>query len=396
MQTVPHHFQVLYSELAQRALDADFKSEFDPQGRFISAEVKGKRYWYFDREDENRKKKRTYVGPCDDPEITKRVAAFKELKDDHRDRRKIVSALTNEARLPSPDRLSGDLIAALARAGFFRMRGVLVGTMAFQAYPALLGVLLPGSSMATADIDFAQFHSISVAVEDSMPEMIEVLQSVDQTFRPVPHVSGKAQSTQFISRSKFKIDFLTPNRGSDMLGDGPARTPSLGGASAQPLRFLDYLIHSPKRAVLLHRYGIPINVPAPERYAVHKLIVASRRHKDGDGAAKSRKDLMQAALIMDAMIVQRRQDDLADAFAEAVDRGPSWAGAICSSFLRLRDDQRMRLAEGIVEGLKMIDVHPDPYLKALSEAPAPSHNPVSVEEDRHEDEIEDGLDDGPH
>ncbi|MBL3684602.1 hypothetical protein F2981_18295 (plasmid) [Sinorhizobium meliloti] len=58
--------------------------------------------------------------------------------------------------------------------------------------------------------------------------------------------------------------------------------PALGGAAAQPLRFLDYLIYHPIRAVLLHGAGVLVNVPAPQRYAIHKLIVASRRLTDDD------------------------------------------------------------------------------------------------------------------
>src|SRR5258707_7535910 len=58
---------------------------------------------------------RSYVGPDADPEIAKRVAAFQTLKDDFRARRKLVSTLTREAGLPSPDRLTGDLVEALDR-----------------------------------------------------------------------------------------------------------------------------------------------------------------------------------------------------------------------------------------------------------------------------------------
>jgi hypothetical protein len=36
----------------------------------------------------------------------------------------------------------GDVVAGLARAGVFRLRSVLVGTVAYQSYPAILGVEL--------------------------------------------------------------------------------------------------------------------------------------------------------------------------------------------------------------------------------------------------------------
>lgn len=64
---------------------------------------------------------------------------------------------------------------------------------------------------------------------------------------------------------------------------------ALGGALAEPLRFLDVLIHAPVRVVLPHGFGIPVLVfvPSPERYAVRKLIVGLRRWASGDGAAKA-------------------------------------------------------------------------------------------------------------
>jgi len=49
--------------------------------------------------------------------------------------------------------------------------------------------------------------------------------------------------------------------------------------------------------MLLHRGGVPVVVPDPSRYAVRKLIVASRRNTDGQGPAKREKDVRQAALL---------------------------------------------------------------------------------------------------
>jgi len=66
--------------------------------------------------------------------------------------------------------------------------------------------------------------------------------------------------------------------------------PAFGGASAEDQRFLHYLIYEPVRTVLRRREGVSVNVPAPERYAVHKLIVSSRRLTDALGRAKRDKD----------------------------------------------------------------------------------------------------------
>ena len=203
--------------------------------------------------------------------------------------------------------------------------------MAFGAYPAILGARLPGSLMGTGDADFAQFHSVSAAVGDGLPPVIDLLRAVDPTFREVPHMADGPSSTRFRSGSGFLVEFLTPNTGSADDEGRPAPMPALGGASAEPLRFLDFLIHDPVRAVLLHGSGIPVLVPSPERYAVHKLIVGSRRRFAGEGAAKTDKDRHQGAMLLRTMLLLRREQDLADVWMEAWDRGPSWREAMGDS-----------------------------------------------------------------
>lgn len=362
LQEISHSYRTLYSELAQRALDGVFASEFDLTGRFISSESRGRRYWYFDHADGAGGKKRSYVGPVDDPEITRRVENFKDLKADYRERRKLVSTLVREAHLPSPEREAGEIVQALANAGFFRLRGVLVGTVAFQSYAAILGVRLPGASMVTGDADFAQFHSISVAVEDEMPPVLETLRAVDPTFREIPHSTDGRFSTQFASRSGYRVEFLTPNTGSDDYGGKPARMPALGGAAAQPLRFLDFLIHRPARAVMLFGAGVSINVPAPERYAIHKLIVA--HSSDGDGAAKSGKDVAQAKAIMLILLDQGRAEDLAEVFMEAWDRGPAWQVAIRRSLATIPNTERMRIMGELADAIRKLADDAAKYLPA--------------------------------
>jgi hypothetical protein len=358
MKVLDHTYQTLYSELAQRSLDAHFSTEFSIDGRFVSMESGGRRYWYFDQAKEGGGKNRRYVGPVDDAEITKRVESFKDVKADNRARRKLVSTLVREAYLPRPESFVGDIIGALAEAGFFRLRGVMVGTVAFQCYSALLGVRLSNTIMQTGDADFAQFHSISVAVGDTMPPVIDVLRQVDPTFREVPHQTDNRYSTQFATRSGYKVEFLTPNTGSNDYADRPAQMPALGGASAQPLRFLDFLIHQPVRAVVLHGAGLPILVPAPERYAIHKLIVGSRRRIDDDGTAKSRKDRQQAQTLIETMIELRQGETIADAYMEAWDRGPGWREAIESSMRSLGDE---KLVLSIADCVRRLDANPAEY-----------------------------------
>jgi len=252
-------------------------------------------------------------------------------------------------------------VAALERAGFFRLRGVLVGTVAFHVYAAILGVRLPNGVMQTADADFAQFHSISVAVGDALPPVLDVLRAVDPTFREVPHPADSRQSTRFAARSGYQVEFLTPNTGAADHGDRPAVMPALGGASAQQLRFLDFLIHRPVRAVLLHGAGVPVLVPAPERYAVHKLIVGSRRRIDQDGTAKAGKDRLQASSLMQAMLEVRQGDALAEAYTEAWQRGPAWRAALAESLRSLDEHRAAAIAGGLAAAIASLGDNPGDF-----------------------------------
>ena len=125
----------------------------------------------------------------------------------------------------------------------------------------------------------------------------------------------------FASRG-FKVEFLTTRRGSPEHGDqgGDAAALDIG---AQALAFLDFLIRACSFA-LLHEAGVAVVVPAPNRFAVHKLIVAARRSQ----LAKSMKDVDQAAALIDAFEATGRRFELREAVDEAWNRGPAWRRAL--------------------------------------------------------------------
>ncbi|MBZ7927327.1 hypothetical protein LAC81_35905 (plasmid) [Ensifer adhaerens] len=334
MREIDISYRTMFAELTQRTLDGQFLADFPMEGWFVTVTVKDRNYWYFDLPDGQGKYKRNYVGPESDEEITARVKAHKEIKDDLRERRRMVSTL-RRAGLPGPDTFAGDITKALADAGLFRLRAVLIGSVAFSTYAGMLGVRLPSSAMQTGDADFAQDFAISAGVQDSLPPVLNILQSVDPNFRAVPHQADKAKVVAFQNARGYRVEFLTGNRGSDEYTGKPSPMPALGGASAENLRFLDFLIYEPVRTVLLFREGVNVLVPAPERYAVHKLIVASRRLPDTLGRVKSDKDLVQASLLFEALVETRHEYELVDAWAEAWDRGDSWKEGLCNGLLRL-------------------------------------------------------------
>src|ERR1041385_8415747 len=89
-------------------------------------------------------------------------------------------------------------------------------------------------------------------------------------------------------------------------GEKPRTLPALG-ITAQPLKFLEYLVEDPTQTVLIDASGrhCVVNVPAPARYAVHKLIVHGERTVRF--RTKARKDIDQAAALFDYFAAQERR-----------------------------------------------------------------------------------------
>src|SRR5262249_55934485 len=157
--------QTLFAELVQRALDAEFDSQYTEKGSFTRKESKGRDYWHYQWRD-GYKVRNKYVGPVSDAAITERVERFATLKASFKRRQTLVRALI-AAGLPTPDPLSGRIVEAFWKAGFFRLRGVLIGTLAFQTYAGILGVRLGARPLMTQDADSAQFWSIAQSVDET-------------------------------------------------------------------------------------------------------------------------------------------------------------------------------------------------------------------------------------
>lgn len=310
---LPLAVRTAYADLLDRAKAAAFDSDFE-DGNFICKEIKGRRYWYFEsKADEGYQQK--YVG-AETPELLARIQTHKHGRIDEKDRARTVSGLLRSYSLPRPEREAGRVVAALAASGAFRLNAVLVGTVAYQCYPAMLGVRLPNATIQTGDIDIAQARRLSIAVRDQTPPMIDVLRGVDPSFRAVPHLK-RDKVTAYAAAGGLRVDFLTPNDGPDT--DEPQSLPALQ-TDAQPMRFLSFLIEEPVSAVMLHDAGVAVTVPAPERYALHKLIVARRRQA---ASVKRDKDLAQAEALL-AVLVDQSATELKHAWDDCWRRGKGW------------------------------------------------------------------------
>lgn len=311
---IPLSLRTAYAELLERCAAAEFEQAFAEEGVFTPKTIRGRRYWYF-QVSANGTRKQRYVG-AETGELLERIARHKQVRDDLRERQTLVSALVRSAHLPRPDPAAGAVLSALAEAGVFRLRAVLVGTVAFQTYSAMLGARLPVGAVQTADVDIAQDYAISVAVADAIPNMLGVLRGADPSFRPLPYAHEARRTATYATRG-LRVDFLATNR--DAERDAPVKLKALG-TDALPLRFLDFLIRDPVPAVVLHRPGVYALVPAPERFALHKLIVSRRRQ---GGHAKADKDLLQAQALL-GVLANQRESDLRAAWGEVLERGRKW------------------------------------------------------------------------
>ncbi|OYX47647.1 MAG: hypothetical protein B7Y90_12645 [Alphaproteobacteria bacterium 32-64-14] len=318
---LPLAIQTAYQDLLDRHRR---KPTVSIEGSLIQTERAGQKYWVARHRNGGRVRE-AHIGP-DNPEVVRRIhkaqAEQKLLEAWRSDTASLVAQL-RAARANTLDMQTGKIIAALARVGFFRAGGVLAGTHAFALYELELGVRFNGVIARTEDVDLLAASSINVVADGvrGLPALLE-----DLNLKPIVSV-GDAHPHRWASGDGTPIDILTPlKRG----GHSIVELKGLG-LHAQALPYLQFAIAETIEAVGLYREGILVRVPAPQRYAVHKLIVASER--TGSFRAKSAKDLEQSEALISVM-AEQRPFELRSAYNEAIGYGPKWRKAIARSLER--------------------------------------------------------------
>ena len=156
----------------------------------------------------------------------------------------------------------------LPKAGLFERGVVLVGTAAFQLYPCVVGAYLSKAAIMTQDVDLSIARLAVPRMIGSEPLEV-ILRRSDPTFEAIMSRTDKLPRKFRSAKTKFEVDVVTtPGRSTE-----PVLLPTLG-CSAEPLAFMDYLIEGAVNVVALYGAGVLVRVPMPERFAVHKLIVA--------------------------------------------------------------------------------------------------------------------------
>ncbi len=229
-------------------------------------------------------------------------------------------------------------VAALFNAGIFGKGGLLVGTHAFGAILNELGVLAAPFA-TTEDVDIARAEPIQIA---ALPQggFLKLLKGTGLPFHEVPKIKRGEPATSFKVRGRnLLVDLLVPAKGESY---GAVAVPELG-AHATGLPHFSYLLKEPMPSVLLGRDRIvPIVVPHPGRFCVHKLAVYSLR--SGKDNPKREKDAHQAALLA-AALASDQDFMLTEAIEAAARPLRSMAKAGAQRAIKLLGDDHPEAAE---------------------------------------------------
>ena len=324
--------QSAYHDLRRLLLD---EAVAEITGSPTRVTVKGRVFWYekFRLGDDVVQR---YIGP-DSDDLCERLENLEKLKTEaearQKERTRLVRILRAEG-YASLDQTNGSLLNALSKCGVFRLGGTIVGTVAFKLYEGELAAALGFDQMAqTGDLDIGSFERLSFAIGDQVETPLGKVFH-DLKFSPVPSLDRNAVWKWEQSQKGTLVEFLMPAHGEETIRELPAL-----GVSALALRHLDYLLERPIKAVALYRSGILVQVPRPEAYAIHKLIVAERR-MGGPDALKARKDRAQSAFLIEAL-AELRPGELAEAYEDAIGRGSRWEEQIEASLKRMPEAKAM-------------------------------------------------------
>jgi len=322
--TTPHEraLTVLFAEIVSSAAESAEAFLGTPGTLTERSNDNGTVYWVRRFTDVLNRRQEAYIGKSDDPDVAQRVAALRERID-------VANATATRVRLlaragfATVDRKAYYTLASLHNHGLFRAGALLIGSHAYGALLNALGVR--AVPYATEDVDIARREALALP---DVPPFLEMLRATGIDFYAVPTLDHRSPATSFAEPggARLRVDLLVPSANDDY---PTIPVPELK-AHAKGLPYLAYLLGASQEVPVLSSHGaVMVRVPAPERFAVHKLIVSQLRPKS---SGKPGKDSRQAATLIEAV----------------TERFP---GAI-ENALQAAPKSALRLIEQGVEGLK--------------------------------------------
>jgi hypothetical protein len=255
----------------------------------------GKQYAYWRHLDANGVAVRDYIGSASREEIVDtihaRAAEIAEWK--------ALATASKELRtlgFSFADQSAATILGAIFNAGLFSGGAVLIGSHAYTAILNGLGYREPANYL-TEDIDIARAEKIKLATEIKK-SWHDILNGSGLKFLPVPELKrGDPPTSYKVTGKALRVDLLVSSR-SRAIENVPI--PELD-TNATALPHLGYLLGGDRfhGIILAKDKVVPVRLPSPSRFCIHKLVVAGLR--PSAQATKRLKDLKQAGAIACAL-----------------------------------------------------------------------------------------------
>lgn len=293
IKRLPDNCLSLYADLLQKTMDSQHATLSG--GSFVSKNIKGAVYWYYQTKIGGETKQK-YLGRESESllkDIEQAKAQSASLKAILSERQRLV-AMLGVGGAPLEKGRPAKILSSMADAGLFSSGGVLVGSFAYACYGNMLGVVMNGELSRTSDMDFSVERKMEIGISRAMLDEIKI---ADPAFKSPRQINPSIPAFDLVAPDGFRVEFLTTKE------NAADRTPIMIERFmlyAQPLEFMDYLIENTQRAVLLSGAGVPVVVPSPGRFALHKLAVSQLRPISFQ--AKIAKDIAQAGSIIEILL----------------------------------------------------------------------------------------------
>lgn len=293
IKRLPDNCSLLYADLLQKTMDS--QHAILSGGSFVSKNIKGITYWYYQTKSGGETKQK-YIGRESESlrkEIERAKAQSASLKAILSERQRLVAMLgVGGATLEKGRPVK--ILASMADAGLFSSGGVLVGSFAYACYGNMLGVMLNDELSRTSDMDFSVERKMEIGIKRAM---LDEIRMADPSFKSPAQSYPSMPAFDLVAPDGFKVEFLTTK---EHAADREPIMIERFMLHAQPLEFMDYLIENTQRAVLLSGAGVPVVIPSPGRFALHKLAVSQLRPISFQ--AKITKDIAQAGSIIEILL----------------------------------------------------------------------------------------------
>jgi hypothetical protein len=341
MQDLPEPARLLYAQLLSQCLQGAA-----PTGHglsFVSKRIRGGKHWYLQLTVGSGKKQH-YLGP-DTPAVLALIAGEKSrwaaAAPDVESREQLVAMLA-KGGAHAAGFIDARVFELLERAGVFLAGGVIVGPHAFAIYGNMLGVRWQSETTRTQDIDIASERNIVIGLSDRRINLRQAIVDSELGFIEVPTLDRKSPSTRFRIRGRpLSVDILTPMSG--RASNKPVHIASLD-VYAEPVRSLDYLLADAQPAAIVAKAGLLVSVPAPARFALHKLVTSVRRIPTFQ--SKASKDVSQAEQLIQ-LLLRDRPGDLRSAWTAALKQPGKFVQQLRAGMRKLPDETQSALIRAV-------------------------------------------------